>query len=643
MPLNDEGLITFEKAVPLLPYKPRSFKQRELMTDADILANAGGTLFVNVESYPNYFLINFKLHTTNKFITLECGKGRSFNPQFLSWLMFNYQTVGFNSISYDLLVLWLAYHNQDAGVLKEATNDLIINGLRDWQVKKAYNFQTFKTNHIDLIEVAPLKGSLKLYGARLHAPSIQDQPFDINNDLTEFEISELKNFNYNQLDLTEQLFDFMKERLDLRSSMSNEYHENLMSKSDAQIAEVVLRKEVAKINGKEPKSADIEPGTIYRYSIPSYIQYQSQNLRDMLGRVRTAKFIVNAYGKIDLPEELKASVKIGNSDYRLGIGGLHSSEKCVAYRATDIVSIVDRDVASYYPRIITTLGLYPQNMGPAFLEAYNKIIDVRLHAKKNKIFSRDKGLKIVINGTSGKFSDFYSTLYAPDLTIQVTVTGQLALLLLIEMLELSGIEVISANTDGIVMLIHKDKEQTALDVVKMWEQRTGFETEETRYKTYCARDVNAYFAVKLDGTVKKKGPWAEVGSQSGTKLDMNPQALICADAVEALLSKDIPLEKTITECRDFSRFLTVRQVKGGAHKNREYLGRVVRWAYIKGEVGTINYVTNGNNVARTEGAKPFMDIPEEWPDIDYSWYIREATEILYEIGYLAKPKQLAFF
>jgi hypothetical protein len=48
-------------------------------------------------------------------------------------------------------------------------------------------------------------------------------------------------------------------------------------------------------------------------------------------------------------------------------------------------------------------------------------------------------------------------------------------------------------------------------------------------------------------------------------------------------------------------------------------------------------------VARTEGAKPFMDIPEEWPDIDYSWYIREATEILYEIGYLAKPKQLAFF
>src|SRR6266576_1665192 len=105
--LNSQGLITFEKQVELLPYKPRPIIQRELMTDAEILANVGGTLFVNVESYPNYFLINFKLHTLNKFITLECGEGLSFNPQFLSWLMFNYRTVGFNSISYDLLALWL--------------------------------------------------------------------------------------------------------------------------------------------------------------------------------------------------------------------------------------------------------------------------------------------------------------------------------------------------------------------------------------------------------------------------------------------------------------------------------------------------------------------------------------------------------
>ena len=136
MPLNSEGLITFEKEVELLPYKPRPFKQREFLTDSEILANAGGTLFLNVESYSNYFLITFKLHTANKFLQLECGDGKHFNPQFLSWLLHNYRTVGFNSINFDLLIIWLAYRNQDTYVIKEAVNDLIVKGIRDFEIKK---------------------------------------------------------------------------------------------------------------------------------------------------------------------------------------------------------------------------------------------------------------------------------------------------------------------------------------------------------------------------------------------------------------------------------------------------------------------------------------------------------------------------
>ena len=640
MQLNEEGLIDLSKQVILKPYKPRQFIEREYLADAEILENVGSTLFLNVESYPNYFLITFKLVNTNKFIMLECGEGRSFNQKFLAWLMQSYRTVGFNSNSYDLLVLWLSYYNQNAGVLKDATNDIIVRGMRETELKKEYNFFTFKTNHIDLIAVAPLKGSLKLYGARLHTRSIQDQPFDINQNLSEFEIQELKHFNFNQLCITEELFHFMKERLELRESMGLEYGEDLRSKSDAQIAEVVLSKEVGKINGKRPQRPNIETGTVYRYSIPSYIKYQNKNLQDMLNQIRVAKFIVNTYGKIDLPEELNGSIKIGKGTYRLGIGGLHSSEKCVFYKASTDVNIVDRDVASYYPRIITTLGLYPSSMGSAFLEAYKKIIEVRLDAKKKKIFSRDKGLKIVINGTSGKFSDYWSTMYAPDLTIQVTVTGQLALLMLIEMLELSGIEVISANTDGIVMLLPKDKEEAALACVKLWEQSTGFETEETRYKYYCARDVNSYFAVKLNNEIKKKGPYSEVGSQSGTKLDTNPIALICSDAIEALLSKNIPIEETITGCKDFTRFLTVRQAKApGAHKDREYLGKVLRWAYMKGETGSINTVAHNSKVADSDGAKPCMELPNSFPDdIDYEWYLRHTKEILEDIGYIKRAK-----
>lgn len=649
MQLNSDGLISLERSAQLLPYKPRQFVEREFLTDEEILDNVGSTLFLNVESYPNYFLITFKLVNTNKFLMLECGEGRSFNSKFLAWLMHSYKTVGFNSIKYDLLVIWLSYFFQDASILKDATNDLILQGMWEQDLKKKYSFFTYKTSHIDLIEVAPLRGSLKLYGARLHTHNIEDQPFDIDSVLSEFEIEQLKGFNCNQLDITEQLFHFMKERIELREVMGIEYGEDLKSKSDAQIAEVVLTKEITKINGKRPAKVKIEAGTIYRYSPPSYLQYQSNNLKEMLDKIKRAKFVVNEYGKINLPEELNGSVQIAGGIYRLGIGGLHSSEKEVAYKQSDTISIVDRDVTSYYPRLVTTLKLYPEAYGPAFLEAYETIIQSRIRAKKAKRKTEADGKKIVVNGAGGKFSDPYSFLYGPDLTIQMTVTGQLDLLMFIEALSLCGLEVISANTDGIVTLVSKDKEADYKACYEWWEKTTGFFTEETRYQSYYARDVNSYFAAKENAKtredVKLKGPWSEKGSQSGTQLDTNPSSLICTDAISDLLIHGTPVETTIRECKDFTRFVTVRQAKApGAHKSGELLGKVVRFYYAKGELGTINYVGSNNKVPDTDGAKPCMIMPAVFPDdIDYQWYYNRCKEILYDIGYLSRPRQLQFF
>lgn len=643
--LDENGLITFDKSVSLLPYKPRPFKEREYMTDAEILTNAGSTLFLNVESYPNYFLISFKLHTQNKFIQLECGEGRSFNAQFLSWIMHNYRTVGFNSINYDLLIIWLAYKIQDTSILKEATNDIIVNNKRDWEIKKEYKFQTFKTPHIDLIEVAPLRGSLKLYGARLHTKSIQEQPFDINNELSEFEIEELKKFNCNQLDITQDLFDFMKERLDLRESLTNEYHIDVMSKSDAQIAEAIIAQEVSRLNGKRVERPEIEAGTVYRYSIPSWLQYATPSMQELLGRIRQAKFVLGGYGRMISPPELETPAKIGNNYYSLGIGGLHSKDKCKAYVAGNGKKIKDIDVTSYYPRSILNMSLFPIGHGPNFLKIYDGFRLQRIDAKKNKQFTKDKGLKIFLNGVSGKFSDPYSTMYSPGHTIQMNITGQLAILMLVEMFECNGIEVISANTDGVTVYYDETDESKVKYWIKFWEDTTNYQLEDVDYLKFYARDVNAYFAVKTDGKVKVKGPYSEVGSQSGTKLDTNPTVLICTDAVEALLSKGTPIEETIKNCKDFTRFVNVRNAKApGAHKNREYLGRVLRWYYAKGELGAIHTVAHNSKVADSDGAKPCMDLPDEFPDdIDYDWYINKTKEILYEIGYLVRPKQLQFF
>ncbi|XSC42720.1 hypothetical protein ACF1BQ_031270 [Bradyrhizobium sp. RDT10] len=105
-------------------------------------------------------------------------------------------------------------------------------------------------------------------------------------------------------------------------------------------------------------------------------------------------------------------------------------------------------------------------------------------------------LKIVNNGAFGKLDSKWSVLFAPDLMIQVTIGGQLSLLMLIEMVERAGFRVVSANTDGIVILCPTDKEDALAAVIAKWERLTGFETEETEYSALYSRDVNNYIAVK---------------------------------------------------------------------------------------------------------------------------------------------------
>jgi hypothetical protein len=70
---------------------------------------------------------------------------------------------------------------------------------------------------------------------------------------------------------------------------------------------------------------------------------------------------------------------------------------------------------------------------------------------------------------------------------------------------LNGIEVISANTDGITVYLKKSQLEKCREIYKKWEQLTKFVLEETTYRKYIRRDVNNYIAVKDNGEVKTKG------------------------------------------------------------------------------------------------------------------------------------------
>lgn len=584
----------------------------------------------DVETYGDYFLAMFREVATSRTRAFELYADHAFDSAAVLGILRRYQIVGFNSRSYDLPILMMACGGRSNKELKAASDAIITSNMRPWDVEREFgvSINAEYINHIDLIEVAPGQASLKLYGGRLHTRKLQDLPYDPSDLIIPDKRLPLVEYCGNDLDLTIELYKSLLPQIELRSTMSDEYGMDLRSKSDAQIAEAVIKSQVEQIKGHRVARHEVDTGTTYRYQAPEFLRFKSDTMRKVSRMVHDAKFVVGAKGSIELPAELaEAMITIGRSTYRMGIGGLHSCESCAAHYADDDHVLVDRDVASYYPAIILGSNLAPPNMGADFLKVYRGIVERRLEAKRSGDKVTADTLKITINGSFGKLGSKWSILYAPQLLIQVTLTGQLSLLMLIETLEDNGIPVVSANTDGIVIKCHRSNIPLMNKIVAWWEKRTGFETEEVRYRAVFSRDVNSYVAVKDNGGVKTKGAYAETG------LAKNPANRICVDAVIAYLTDGTPLEATICGCVDVRRFVTVRRVSGGAEKDGRYLGKVVRWYYARGETGSINYRTNGNKVGKSDGAKPLMQLPDRLPlDIDYGWYVNEAVGILREIG-----------
>jgi hypothetical protein len=645
--VNINSLSSFNIVDPFsLDYDDKQYIE---FTDAEIVAAKGSTLVFDCESYWNYFLASFKCPITKKLIIFESDYEayKDINLQKLKWVCENFCIVGFNSFSYDVPVLAACLLEFKAHEIKQLSNSIIYENYHrkqiEEEIRQSIDDATYKLpvwNHIDLIEVAPLSASLKLYSGRLHAKQMQELDIDPEKELTEQEKKVVKFYNINDLDNTELLMKELIPALDLRTQLSIEYNQDLRSKSDAQIAEAVIGSELIKINGYWPKKNNIASGTILKYETPSWMKFETPELQELLKLVQDTNFFVGDSGGPEAPKDFKPSVTIGESTYKIGIGGLHSTESCISHKATDDMLLCDRDVSSYYPAIILNLGLFPQHLGKNFLRVYKSIVNRRLEAKKagNKIVNQS--LKITINGTFGKLGNRWSILYAPDRIIQVLMTGQLALLMLIETLYQCGVQVVSGNTDGVLIKCPKDMYARMVAAVIYWEKLTGFETEETQYKAIYQRDVNNFIAVKLDDTVKVKGCYAEKGSSGDSVLSKNPENLIVSDSITAYLTKQIPIADSITNCTDIRRFVTVRNVKGGGVKSGVYLGKSVRWYYSTAIQGEINYKSNGNKVPNTENAMPLMTLPDELPDdIDYDRYIKIALDTLKDIGYYSNGKQ----
>lgn len=639
----------------------------EFMTDEQLIAERGNDFLFDVECFSNYFLVAFKSYATGRVVCFEKTETTDLDKGKLRWIIENFCTIGFNSRNYDMPMVWAAIQGLSCERLHNLSNSLIIGQTKIFQVEKEFKFRIGHFDSIDLQQVAPSAAtfcSLKHYGARMHVSKLQELPIDPQKALTYHEQQTIKAYNVVDLDVTGWLYSKLHAAVQLRRSMGIAYGADLRSLSDAQIAERVISVELRCTTGETPQRPKIGAGTRFQFVNPEYVRFYTPELQRLHQEILDTVFVVDSFGKVRVDkndEWITATnlwkIKIGESFYRLGIGGLHSSEQSKSHWASDSVHLFDRDVASYYPYIILNQKLYPRHIGENFLTVYKEIVDRRIEAKRLGDKTTAESLKICINGCFGKLGSKWSVFYSPELLVQVTLSGQLSLLMLIEMLEWYKIPVVSANTDGIVIKCPQEQVANYLAVVQQWEQITGFQTEETRYKSIHSRDVNNYIAVTEDGKFKAKGAYVNrlsMKEPNRESLMKNPNGTICTEAVMRFLAtcrepNPTTIEQTINECKDFSKFIFARRVNGGAVKDDQYIGKVIRWYMRFKEFGCIKYLQDNvhgtkNSVPESTGSYPCMDISSPPKDIDYNWYIRRSFSILKDIGfYEDNQRQLELF
>lgn len=625
----------------------------ELMCDEELLeAKARGDRLVwDTEAFPNYWSGGFTNLRTGRCLLFEDSPdfGLTFDKSKLDWVLRNFTLIDFNGEHYDRHTAAIAIKpGTDASHMWAATERIISYGEPGWAVVKSMGARKIKMDHIDLIELTPLAPSLKIMAGRLGSPLMMDLPFAPGTTLNWLQTRVLRWYMFNDNRNTELVYKAHADNIKLREDFGKQYGVDLRSKSDAQMAETIFRAETRKLTGREPERVEFKGS--FRFKMPDWVQFKTPELLALKQAIIDADFIVGDNGYVQEPAAFAdLKLRIGSGLYTFGIGGLHSNEKSIGHCIFDRSGILryilrDHDVASYYPKLILNSGYYPPAIGPAFITIFQGIIDRRL--KEKAIDPKGVwalGLKIVANGTFGKTSDPYSVLYYPPLMVQTTISGQLALLMMIEKAHLAGFEVTNANTDGVVVKARIEEDAALQALVKEWEHETGLEMETKDYVATFSRDVNSYIAIDTKYKAKRKG-WYQVSAIDAKNLNnetikKNPTAEIVSDAIEALLTRGTPVADTIRACRDINKYVTVKQAQGGGAFVEEgsdpiYLGKAVRFYKSAGSTGEIITVKKGNLVGGSTGCRPIMRYDGQFPgDVDLDYYGNMVSEHLALIGF----------
>lgn len=464
---------------------------------------------------------------------------------------------GFNNKHYDNFILKGVMCGLTPEQIKEINDLIIVEEVNGWDIPVLREYRVY-FDSFDLMDDCQVGLSLKAIEAHLGIPIEETEvDFNITHRLSEKELQETIYYCKYDVDATEKLYHlrqaYLKNKVTLGKAR-NLTDRQAMYMTNAKLTSVYLKAQ------KPEKPWNDERN--YQYPEKLLRQYIPQEVFDFFDRMKDDR-IPN-----DELFSSKLEIMVGVCPCTIAYGGIHGAIPTYVEEATETRTIRNKDVASYYPHLMTLMGYCSRNMPSP--KMFEDTLEERVAAKKAGDKATANALKLVLNTTygamlNGKDGTAFNDLYDPLMGRSVCISGQLFLLELSEHLiaECPTLKIIQLNTDGIMVSFDHEDEAKYQEITQEWQDRTGFELEEDFIRKIVQKDVNNYVEVPVDGGEPKvKGGQLVRGIAPAGAFNINNNAVVVARAIKQYFIDGTPPEETIAASENILDFQLIAKAGG---------------------------------------------------------------------------------
>lgn len=531
--------------------------------------------------------------------------------------------VGFNSKHYDQFIIKAIVAGFTPAEIKQV-NDYIIGGGQGWEYPALRDIY-FSFQNVDIRDDMQVGLSLKAIEGHLGLPIRESNvDFNIDRPLTKEEIEETITYCKWDVDTTERLIDLRKDYLKNKiqvGSIAGISETKAMSMTNAKLTAAILNASRKEHNDERE----------YKYPENLKREYIADEVFAFFDKLSDKSISDDIFSE-------KLELTIGECPITIGYGGIHGAIPNYIVEESKRRGIVNKDVGSYYPHLMTICGYTSRNIPSA--DTFQSVLDKRMAAKKAGDKATANALKLVVNTTYGAMLNQFNELYDPLMGRSVCISGQLFLLELAIHLhrDVEGLKIIQINTDGIMVECDKVLIREIDIICEEWQKRTGFTLEEDKVIKIAQKDVNNYIEVQADGTSKAKGGYLVRGISTIGSFNINNNAVIVAEALKEFFVRGVAPEDTINNCDDIFKFQMIAkagskykeayQLVDGEKVSVQKTNRV--YATTNETLGTLYKVKEDGAVAKIESLPEHCIIDNEnqlsIKDIDKSFYINLAKK-----------------